>query len=222
IAPFWDDLDPSEAGDLYQYYDSEGHRWIIEFYQVDHWGGPGNYETFQVILYDPLYYPTPTGDGEIVVQYLVQMQESYSTLGIEDHTETVGIQYYFNGIYHELAVPVTDSFALKYTTSPPSTGIEEQEELTTVPARTTLSVPYPNPFTREMSLSYQVATMSRVDVKVYDVSGRLVRCLAHGVHNPGYHTLVWDGRDDIGRALSAGIYFVRFETTNYEQIEKAI
>ncbi|UCG30173.1 MAG: T9SS type A sorting domain-containing protein, partial [candidate division WOR-3 bacterium] len=187
-----------------------------------HWGGAGNYETFQVILYDPLYYPTPTGDGEIVVQYLVQMQEPYSTLGIEDHTETVGIQYYFNGIYHELAVPVTDSFALKYTTSPPSTGIEEQEELTTVPARTTLSVTYPNPFTREMNVAYQVAKGGKVSIQVYDVSGRLVRTITDGIHDPGYYTLAWDATDDKGRAVPAGIYFLRFDTIDYSQVEKAI
>ena len=101
IAPFWDDLDPSEAGDIYQYYDSAEHRWIIEFYQVDHYGGPGDYEIFQVILYDPAYYATPTGDGEIVVQYLVAMQQTGNTVGIENFSETIGIQYHYDGMYHE-------------------------------------------------------------------------------------------------------------------------
>ncbi|MCK4941107.1 M28 family peptidase, partial [candidate division WOR-3 bacterium] len=38
IAAFWDDLDPSLYGDIYQYYDAANHRWIVEFYDVAHYG----------------------------------------------------------------------------------------------------------------------------------------------------------------------------------------
>jgi hypothetical protein len=225
IAPFWDDLDPSEAGDIYQYYDSAGHRWIIEFYQVDHYGGPGHYETFQVILNDPLYYPTLTDDGEIVVQYLVQMQESNSTFGIEDYSETVGIQYYFNGTYHELAVPVTDSCALKYTTDPPSnTAVQEYEEVVGVPLHTQLNVCYPNPFTDRIEIRYSIGPGAKgIALKIYNATGRLVKSFSQLPNNRSLiNHVIWDGTDDSGRKVSAGVYFVRFVADDCEEVEKAI
>jgi hypothetical protein len=223
IAPFWDDLDPSLYGDIYQYHDAANHRWIVEFYDVAHYGASGQRETFQVMLLDPMYYPTPTGDGEILVQYLNGMAQTGATFGIENYAEDVGIQYYYDGLYHEWAVEVTDSCALLYTTYPPDyVGIEEFEELVGVPVRTMLGVVYPNPFARELSISYQVASSGRVSLRVYDALGRAVCGLAQGIVEPGYYTVHWDGRDDLGRQVPAGVYFVRFDTDDYQKVEKAI
>ena len=226
VAPLWDDLDPSEAGDIYQYYDDTGHRWIIEFYEVDHYGGPGNYETFQVILYDPAYYTTPTGDGEIVVQYLVAMQETGNTIGIESFSEDVGIQYHCNGVYHELAESMTDSFALKYTTYPPSVGIEEEVGFEGRPLRTMLGVISPNPFRRELVIKYQIADMdktSNVSLKIYDAAGRLVKDFSRLALDALRPTqIIWDGTDQNDRQVPAGVYFVSFKTGDYKKVEKAI
>jgi hypothetical protein len=72
-APYWDDLNPGSMqmghGDIYRYYDSANHRWIVEFYQVAVQISGHPWETFQIILLDPQYYPTPTGDGEMLFQY---------------------------------------------------------------------------------------------------------------------------------------------------------
>jgi hypothetical protein len=118
LAPFWCDLDPSQNGDIYQWYDENNHRWIVEFKNVVHYGG--NYpETFEVILYDPLYYPTPTGDGIIVFQYLTVSNPNVCTIGIEDHTETDGIEYLYNGSYGPGAASMVNHRAIKFSTSVP-------------------------------------------------------------------------------------------------------
>ena len=224
IAPFWDDLDPSEAGDIYQYYDADQHRWIVEFYQVDYYGGPGDLETFQVILLDPSYYPTPTNDGEIIVQYLNGMEQTGNTFGIENYAETVGIQYHFNGTYHEWAVPVTDSFAIKYTTYPPDyTGIEEHEYLTALPSVTMLTAVYPNPGKHAMKINYQIAQCSNISLRIYDAAGRLVRIVAAKDEcDPGYYSDVWNTKDDRGRMVPAGVHFIQLETDKYQRVENAI
>jgi hypothetical protein len=118
LSPFWCDLDPAEGGDIYAWYDASNHRYIIEFKEVVHWGGYSP-ETFEVILYDPSYYPTPTGDGEIVFQYLVVSDPSSCTVGIEDSTETVGIQYLYNGNYDVTSSPLEDGRAILFTTKIP-------------------------------------------------------------------------------------------------------
>ena len=59
--------------------------------------------------------------------------------------------------------------------------------------------PIPNPFTNMTRIAYAVATPDEVvDIRVYDLAGRLVRVLAKGAQAPGIHYAVWDGRDEQG------------------------
>ncbi len=72
VAAFWDDLfstEPQEVGKLLYYSDTDNHRFIIEWSEVGHFDDYTNKETFEIILLDPAYYPTQTGDGEIICQY---------------------------------------------------------------------------------------------------------------------------------------------------------
>lgn len=124
IAPFWDDLNPDESshggnGDIYQYFDAANNRWILEFKDVAHYDRNAVRETFQTILLDPAYYPTPTGDGEIIFQYQVVADASGNTVGIENYPETDGIQYLFNNNYPVTAAPLNSNRALRFTTLAP-------------------------------------------------------------------------------------------------------
>jgi len=85
-----------------------------------------------------------------------------------------------------------------------------------------LGAMYPNPGVRVMSIRYQVATASDVSLCVYDAAGRLVRTVVSGKCEPGYYTRVWDVRDDQGRRVPAGVYFVRFQADDYQRTEKAV
>ena len=123
IAPFWDDLNPDEGsngyGTAYQYSDTANHRWIVEYKDFAHYNQQSIRETFEAIFYDPAYYPTPTGDGEIVFQYNRVSLNSSMTLGIKDNTETRGIQYVYNNTYAPTAAYVQVGRAVKFTTNPP-------------------------------------------------------------------------------------------------------
>ena len=123
VAPFWDDLNTNEAqngyGDIYQYYDTLNHRWIVEFKDVAHNGQSQVRETFQIILLDPAYYPTPTGDGEIIFQYQTVADGSSNTVGIEDYTETTGLLYLFNNIRSFTGARLTNGRVLRFTTIAP-------------------------------------------------------------------------------------------------------
>ncbi len=224
IAGLWDDLDPGNEGepsDVYYYYDEEHHRFIVEYFMVEH-APAGDYETFEIVLCDPVHYPTPTGDGEIYVQYLNAMQQTNNTLGIESPDETVGILYFFNETYDTWAVPVTDQFALRYTTYALDEipGIEEFDEARTL-AENVLMV-YPSVAQRHINIAYAVAeTQSRVALKIYDVTGRLIKNFhLQSPVSPGQAgraTISYDGS-----RLPAGIYFVQLETTDYNEIQKFI
>ena len=118
IAAFWDDLVPDGGSQICWYYDVGEHRMILEWYEIPHTMPPGSRETFQIILLDPDFYPTPTGDGEIIVNYhTVSDQTGWCTLGIENGLGNVGLQYLYNSSYAEHAMPLENGFAIKYTTN---------------------------------------------------------------------------------------------------------
>jgi hypothetical protein len=120
LAPFWDDLDPSLYGDIYYYHDTANHRWIVEFKDCAHYESSTQRETFQVILLDPQYYPTPTGDGEILYLYSHVTDATSNTVGMEDQTEQRGLQYLCNNTYDVNAAPLISNRALLITTKPPA------------------------------------------------------------------------------------------------------
>jgi len=66
---------------------------------------------------------------------------------------------------------------------------------------------YPNPFNPATTIPYWLQCGGRVEMTMYDASGRSVRRLFEGHRSAGYHAVQWDGRDDAGRAVGSGIYF---------------
>jgi hypothetical protein len=66
----------------------------------------------------------------------------------------------------------------------------------------------PNPFVGVIDLRFVLPVAARVRTEVHDLSGRRVRVLLDAVREAGAHALVWDGRDDAGSPVRAGLYFV--------------
>jgi hypothetical protein len=102
------------------------------------------------------------------------------------------------------------------------TGVEEYAKITGLPLYTELAAVYPNPGIRVMNIRYGIAHESAVSLDLYDAAGRLVRTLAHGVTEPGYYTVRWDGCDNVGRHVPAGVYFVKLKSEDYVRVEKTI
>ncbi|MBD3347632.1 MAG: T9SS type A sorting domain-containing protein, partial [Candidatus Eisenbacteria bacterium] len=91
-----------------------------------------------------------------------------------------------------------------------------------VPSRYVLEGVSPNPFNPVTEVSYGLPSEGRVALRVYDVSGRLVRTLVDGEVDAGYHTVVWDGRDDGGSSVASGVYFCRMEASDYGATTKMV
>ena len=120
IASYWEDLSPqrTNSGKVWQYYDAISHLYIVEFNHVEQFAPTGNFETFQTILYNPVYYSTLTGDGRIKVQYknMSYASQTEGTIGIENHLENDGIQYLYDGVLDIHAMPVSDGMCILYST----------------------------------------------------------------------------------------------------------
>ncbi|MCB9503768.1 MAG: T9SS type A sorting domain-containing protein [Deferribacteres bacterium] len=71
---------------------------------------------------------------------------------------------------------------------------------------------YPNPFNPETQIRYSINQAGNVNLLVYEISGKEIITLVDEHQNNGVHTIVWDGRDSIGRNVSSGIYLYRLFT----------
>lgn len=80
----------------------------------------------------------------------------------------------------------------------------------------------PNPFRDATIIRYQLAQPGPVALAIYSVDGREVAKLVDEVQQPGFYTVRWDGRAKSGGRAGSGVYFVRFQTDDYEHTQKAV
>ena len=141
IAPYWEDLSPQRpnSGRVWRWYDEINHRLIVEYNHIEQYAPTGAFETFQVILLDPEHYPTPTGDGRIIFQYKDRSNTAQyeGTVGMEDPSQTIGLQYFFNGDYDLHAAPITVEMAILFTT----TGEQPQVSVMLTPYGVPIQIP---------------------------------------------------------------------------------
>jgi len=235
IAPFWDDLDPNatdSSGYVCFWNDGSNHQFIIEYSRVQHIHDPTNptpaeLQTFEILLLDPQYHNTLTGDGEIIFQYNDitndDIWHNYATVGIEDYDHAIGLEYSYADQYPASAAPLVNGRAIKFTTDPPDTfpGVDEQ---TAQHAAGTMFRVYPNPFEKELRIAYSVGRNARnTTIDIYDITGRCVKHFSvPGSYflDPG--ALYWDGTDEHNRALPQGIYFIHLFSDEQHFYEKVI
>lgn len=93
----------------------------------------------------------------------------------------------------------------------------------TVEKRFVLEQCLPNPFFNQTTIHYSIPFVSKVAVRIFDATGRGVKTLIASSQQPGDYALIWDGRDDQGRKLAAGIYFYQLEAEGqFKAIKKTI
>ncbi|MGQ9817099.1 MAG: T9SS type A sorting domain-containing protein, partial [bacterium] len=92
---------------------------------------------------------------------------------------------------------------------------EEAEELASGPmaqegslANTNTTKIFPNPFVKRLNIRLDNSSDGKASIRIYDISGRLVKNLHEGVIRAN-SLLTWDGTDDNGKIASQGIYFVQ-------------
>jgi len=81
---------------------------------------------------------------------------------------------------------------------------------------------FPNPCNPMTTIPVSLDHEAAVALGIYDVEGRLVRKLAESVFPAGIRPIQWDGRDDLGRRVSSGIYYCRFESEGVSEARKMV
>jgi hypothetical protein len=107
----------------------------------------------------------------------------------------------------------------------------EPAEPGTVTAATELVIPkvfalyqnVPNPFNPETVIRYDVPPGGgKVTLRVFDVSGKLVRTMVDDMESPGQKTARWDGTNERGEHVASGIYFYRMTAPGYVEKRKMV
>ena len=99
-----------------------------------------------------------------------------------------------------------------------TTGIQESA----APVPFALSQNYPNPFNPTTTIPFILNSPSPVRLDIFSITGQHVRTLINGYLGTGVHTIVWDGVDEAGNGVSAGVYFYRLRAGSQESSRKML
>ena len=127
----------------------------------------------------------------------------------------VMVTYYVQGFFYadtsaESNGPINPSvFQSSITGSVVGPGSTVDVGSTDAGGRVDLRPPMPNPARSKVSVTFYLPARVNANVSVYDVAGRRVRTLVEGVLSAGYHSVEWNGSDDVGGRVRAGVYFYR-------------
>ncbi len=136
LAPAWEDYSPEAdvSGSVSHWHDVQGGRFVVEYHHIRQHSPVSAFESFQVILLDPVRHPTLSGDGAILFQYGEVTNIASTTMGIESPDETTGLQYYratgSNGVYGDGCQPIVQGLAVLFTTGLiPQAGLDPVHDL---------------------------------------------------------------------------------------------
>ena len=84
-----------------------------------------------------------------------------------------------------------------------------------------------NPFNPDTWIPFELEEDARVEIKIYDVTGRLVRTLDLGQRPAGYYlgkfkAAYWDGCNEAGEGVASGIYFYRFTAGDFSAMKRMV
>ncbi len=113
-----------------------------------------------------------------------------------------------------------DDAAVATGVAPSGTGVEEHEP--EKPRIGYLHQNTPNPFGLQTAVTFSLRKSGDVVLAIYNIQGRLIRTLAEGPHSAGDHEVTWDGKDDLGADVAAGMYLYRLAIGEFEEARKMI
>jgi len=91
-----------------------------------------------------------------------------------------------------------------------------------LPTSSQLFQNYPNPFNPKTVISYQLATGSDTELKIYNLLGQHIRTLVSTTQPEGSHQVEWDGKDDFGKDVASGVYVYQIKSNNFIDSRKML
>jgi hypothetical protein len=133
-------------------------------------------------------------------------QKVYITDDLIDYTDQMRIRFQMEDIntYTTCAEAAIDDIEIRV-----SNCLTEDVDDAQLPAAFAVEQNRPNPFNPTTAIRFALPSNGRVEINIFDAAGRKVRTLLDGAGKAGYHTVVWDGRDDQDHSVGSGVYYYR-------------
>ncbi|OQX88560.1 hypothetical protein B6D60_01995 [candidate division KSB1 bacterium 4484_87] len=81
---------------------------------------------------------------------------------------------------------------------------------------------YPNPFNGTTKISFKLAQPSHVTLKIFNLSGQLIKVLTDEKYGSGSHQILWDGKNQAGEIAASGVYYYQITTGTGSQMKKMV
>ena len=81
---------------------------------------------------------------------------------------------------------------------------------------------YPNPANPSTTIRYALTEATDVRLAIYNILGQQVRVLVNSEQSAGTYSVVWDGRNALGREVTSGVYLYRLKAGQNVAIRKMI
>ena len=101
-------------------------------------------------------------------------------------------------------------------------GLYNTNDQSAIPVNYKLFPAFPNPFNPVTTIQYDIPIDSEVLLLVYDIQGRLVKTLVNTNQSAGYKSIRWNGMNDLGQSVSAGMYFYHLQAVGYSKVRKMV
>jgi len=96
----------------------------------------------------------------------------------------------------------------------------------TLPSTMALHQNYPNPFNPQTTVQFEIPFTGKhivkVELRIYNLQGELIRTLINEEKSPGIYQLYWDGLDEAGNNVATGIYLYRIRAGEFDATKKMI
>jgi hypothetical protein len=80
----------------------------------------------------------------------------------------------------------------------------------------------PNPFTSNTNVCYSIEKKENVKIGIFDITGKLVKQLVNSEQDMGAHTAYWNGKNELGNKIGAGIYFCVVNSGSHKNVSKIL
>ena len=97
---------------------------------------------------------------------------------------------------------------------------ESSFDIDFMPGETSLGKNYPNPFNPSTTIEFDIAQPGNVSIKVYDMSGSLVKTLTSDYKEAGSYNIIWNGMNNDGQKVASGQYIYKMSAPNFTQTEQ--
>ncbi|MDA3814688.1 MAG: T9SS type A sorting domain-containing protein [Candidatus Cloacimonetes bacterium] len=87
--------------------------------------------------------------------------------------------------------------------------------------KATLFQNYPNPFNPETTISFSVTQTSPfVTLEIYNIKGQKIKSLVQNEFAKGFHSVIWNGDNELGDSVSSGIYLYKLSVNGIPEAMK--